>query len=268
MKWTIGSTTRPYSSIPFVDACRRIADAGYSDVAVFGNEITSKSSNKRVLEVREAATNVGLTPSMVLGRTELTQGLDKGIDDFKRLIDNVAEVGAKWLLDCGTSNPDDFANFYELMRRVSPHAEASGVSISLKPHGGITLTIEDLIRAYNKVNHPGFGLCYDPGNIIYYTKGKLRPEPFAERIAPMTTTFIIKDCILNNETPDVMITPGNGLVDFEKVIGGLVNNGFNGPLFLECVGGTHLEDIDREIAESLDFVRCILKKISELPRCE
>ena len=268
MKWTIGSTTRPYSTISFADACRRIAEAGYSDVAVFGNEITSKSSNKSVLEVRNAAADVGLTPSMVLGRTELTQGLDKGIDDFKRLIDKVAELGAKWLLDCGTDNPANFANFYELMRRVSPHAEASGVSITLKPHGGITLTIEDLIRAHDKVNHPCFGICFDPGNIIYYTKGKLRPEPFAERIAPMTTTLIIKDCILKNETPDVMVTPGDGLVDFEKVIGGLVNNGFDGPLFLECVEGTHLDDIDREVAKSLDFVRRILKKIQKLPRCE
>ena len=266
MKWTIGCTTRPYSEVSFADACRHIAAAGYSDIAVFGNEVTSHSSKDRILAVREAATDAGLIPSIVLGGTDLTGRLDEGVDDFKRLIDNVAELGAKWLLNCGTGNEAHFADFYELMRRAAPHAEACGVSITLKPHGGITLTVEDLIRAHDKVDHPCFGICYDPGNIIYYTKGELRPEPFAEQIAPKTTTFIIKDCVLKHGTPDVMVTPGHGLVDFEKVIGGLINNGFEGPLYLECVGGTRLDDIDRDIAESLNFVRRILERVPESAR--
>ncbi len=130
----------------------------------------------------------------------------------------------------------------------------------MKPHGGISLTVDDLIEAQKEVAHAAFGICYNPGNIIYYTKGNLRPEPFVEAIASKTTTFIIKDCVVENGVPDVMVTPGDGLVDFDAVISGLVVNGFDGPLYLECVGGQTLEDIDRDISASLTLVRNILER--------
>ena len=37
MEHTIGCTTRPYASVSFAEACEHIAEAGYSDVAVFRN---------------------------------------------------------------------------------------------------------------------------------------------------------------------------------------------------------------------------------------
>jgi sugar phosphate isomerase/epimerase len=147
------------------------------------------------------------------------------------------------------------------MRQTAPYAEHVGVNITLKPHGGMTLTIDDLIKAYNEVNHPAFGICYDPGNIIYYTKGELRPEPDIARVAPMVTTGIIKDCIVEDGKPDVMITPGEGLVDFAKVLGGLVEGGFRGPLYVECVGGRELDEINKNVKSTLKFVSDILAEI-------
>ena len=258
MTWIIGCTTRPHNDLNFSEACKYISAAGYSDVAVFGGVVTSKSSKKDVAGVRSAANDSGLTPSMLLGTTNLSDNLEKDIDDYRRLIDNAAELGAKWLLDCGTGNEAQFANYFELMRQCAPHAEIADVQITMKPHGGISLTVDDLIRANDEVDHPAFGICYDPGNIIYYTKGELRPELYVENIASRTTTFIIKDCVLVDGEPDVMVTPGEGLVDFKKVIGDLVANGFDGPLYLECVGGKALADINRDIAASLTFVRNIL----------
>ena len=123
-----------------------------------------------------------------------------------------------------------YADYFELMRQAAPHAAEMGVNITMKPHGGISLTVEDLIDADGKVNHPAFGICYDPGNIIYYTKGDLRPETDVATIAPKVTTTIIKDCVVEDGVPDVMVTPGEGLVDFETVLNGLVNGGFDGPL--------------------------------------
>ncbi len=258
MTHTIGCTTRPYSQLSFADACRHISAAGYSDVAVFGHEVTSSSSNEQVAEVRKAAADTGLNPSMLLGGSDLSGSLENSVADLKRLIDNTAGLGAKWLLDCGISNEEHYGKFFELMRQASPHAEACGVCITLKPHGGITLTVDDLIEAHHEVNHPAFGICYDPGNIIYYTKGELRPEPFVEELASIISTFIIKDCVVEDGTPDVMVTPGEGLVDFDTVIGGLVANGFKGPLYLECVGGKTLDEIDRNVGASLKFVQGIL----------
>ena len=265
MQLTLGCTTRPYSSLSFAEACARIAEAGYSDVAVFANEgqvpVRSDSSPDEVAAAREAAAQAGVQPSMLIGRTRLDLGLEAAIEDYKRLIDNAAALGTKWLLDCGTGKPEWFDDFFQVMREAAPYAEEKGMAITLKPHGGVTLTAQDLIDAYEKVNHPGFGICYDPGNIIYYTKGEQRPETALDEVAPTVNTAIIKDCTLHDGQPDVMVTPGEGLVDFEKVLGGLIAGGFRGPLYLECVGGKEIEEIHANVRATRSFIRQILESL-------
>ena len=263
MKHTIGCTTRPYESLTFSDACDHISAAGYTDVAVFANAgqnpIRADSTSSEIKAASRAASNAGLTPSAVMGSVRfLNEGLKVCLDDYKRLIDNAAALGAKWLLDCGTSNEAHYNSYYELMRRAAPHADQAGVNIALKPHGGISLTVQDLIKADQMVGHPAFGICYDPGNIIYYTKGELRPETDISAIAPKVTTMIVKDCIVQDGEPDVMVTPGEGLVDFKEVLSGLMVGGFDGPLYVECVGGSTLDEIDANIESTLKFVRDIL----------
>jgi sugar phosphate isomerase/epimerase len=270
MELVVGCTTRPYSFLSFAEACEHIADAGYTDVAVFANvveegkravPVRSDSSPNEVAATRKAAADAGLEPSMLIGGAKLNLGLDAAVDDYKKLIDNAAALGAKWLLDCGTGREELYDQYYELMRRAAPHAQQAGVNITLKPHGGITLTIQGLIDAYKKVNHPAFGICYDPGNIIYYTKGELRPETDIDKVAPMVTTGIIKDCVVEDDKPDVMVTAGDGLVDFDKVLSGLVAGGFRGPLYVECVGGKEPDEIDANVRFTLKFVGDILAKL-------
>jgi len=270
MELVVGCTTRPYSAVSFPEACERIADAGYTDVAVFANVIDesrravpvrSDSTPDEVAAARKAAADAGLAPSMLIGSTKLNLGLDAAVDDYKKLIDNAAALGTEWLLDCGTSREELYDQYYELMSRAAPHAQQAGVNITLKPHGGITLTVQGLIDAYEKVNHPAFGICYDPGNVIFYTKGELRPETDIGKVAHMVTTGIIKDCVVEDGKPDVMVTPGEGLVDFDKVLSGLVAGGFRGPLYVECVGGKELGEIDRNIRSTLTFVKDILAKL-------
>ena len=178
MKLVIGCTTRPHAFLTLAEACEHIAAAGYTDVAVFGNKIDedksgnlvrSDSTPEELAVARKAAADAGLKPSMLIGGTKLNLGLDAAVDDYKRLIDNAAALGTTWLLDCGTGNEELYDQYYELMSRAAPHAQQAGVNITLKPHGGITLTVEGLVYAYEKVNHPAFGICFDPGNVIYYT---------------------------------------------------------------------------------------------------
>jgi sugar phosphate isomerase/epimerase len=256
MKWTIGCTTRPYSSLSFADACAHIAAAGYTDVALFGNTgVTSESSREAVLAARQTAEDAGLTPSMVLAHARLEPGVEGAAADYRRLIDNAAELGARWLLDLGTSDVERRGEYVAVMRQVAPHAQEAGIGISLKPHGGITLTTADLIAIHAEIDHPAFGICYDPGNLIYYTKGEERPEMHVAEVAPLVTTGIVKDCVLHDDRPDVMITPGEGLVDFPAVLSALALGGFGGPLYVECVGGEALDEIDANVRRTLSFVR-------------
>lgn len=270
MELVVGCTTRPHSRLSFAEACEHIVAAGYTDVAVFANvvdenksevPVRSDSTSDEVAAARKAAADAGLEPSMLIGSTNLNLDLDAAVDDYKRLIDNAAALGTKWLLDCGTSKEELYDKYYELMSRAAPHAQEAGVNITLKPHGGITLTVQGLVDAYERVNNPAFGICYDPGNIIFYTKGEMRPETDLDKVTPMVTTGIIKDCVLEDGKPDVMVTPGEGLVDFDTVLSGLVAGGFRGPLYVECVGGQELDEIDRNVKSTLGFVKDILAKL-------
>lgn len=262
MELTVGCTTRPYGQLSYSEAYSRIAEAGYSDVAVFANDgrapVGPDSSPAEVADVRKAAEDAGVVPSMLIGGTRLGDGLDAAVDDYKRLIDNAAALGANWLLDCGTSNEAHFDDYFELMRQAAPHADEVGVNVTMKPHGGISLTVSHLLAANRNVNHAAFGICYDPGNIIYYTKGDLRPETDVSEVAPVVTTGIIKDCTVVDGVPDVMVTPGDGLVDFHSVLSGLVAGGFDGPLYVECVGGKEPDEVDRDVAFARGYVEGIL----------
>ncbi len=95
------------------------ADRPYTDVAMFGGVVKSTSSPEEVAQPRASATASGLKPSMLLGGTNLGEGLEHGVDDYKRLIDNAAELGTKWLLHCGTGNEALYTDYFELMRRAT-----------------------------------------------------------------------------------------------------------------------------------------------------
>jgi sugar phosphate isomerase/epimerase len=261
----IGCTSRPYGGLEYAEAYARIAAAGYTDLAVFGNSgrvpVQADSSPAEVAAVRAAARAAGLRPSMLIGGTQLDSGLEAATSQYRRLIDNAASLGVRWLLDCGTDRQEHFDAYFELMRRMAPHAAAAGLSITLKPHGGITLTAEDMLAAAERVGHPAFGLCFDPGNIVYYTKGARRPETDVASVAPRVTTAIIKDCVVNEGKSDVAVTAGDGLVDFPYVLRALADAGFDGPYYVECVGSSEPDQVDRDVAFTLGYVRGILRAL-------
>ena len=264
MKLTLGCTTRPFSSLGFAETCKRIAAAGYTDVAVFSAPGLEPDSDPKEAEaVRQVVEDAGLVPSMLLARARLGEvgSLDEAEDAYRQLIDRAVVLGATWLLDLGAGQEDQLESYVMLMKQAAPYAQQAGIQITVKPHGGITRTTGDLIAVCERVDHPAFGLCYDPGNILYYTQGDEQPEIAIDRVAPLVRTGIIKDCIVRDGKPDVMITPGEGWVDFDAVLGGLVRGGFCGPLYVECVGGTTVGEIDRNLRETRDFIQAILDRL-------
>ena len=263
MSLALGCTTRPYSDISVADACSRIAAAGYTDVALFrGAEASADSTRDQILALRRVVLDAGLGPSMLLGHVDLKRGPEAALSAYRSLIDNAALLGARWLLDLGTDQEALFDTYLEVVRQAAPYAQQAGIGITLKPHGGITLTSQGLISIHRRVNHPAFSICYDPGNIIYYSKGQELPTDHLAEVAPLVKTLIIKDCVVRNGTPDVMITPGEGMVDFDAVLSVLLAAGFEGPLYLECVGGESLEERDRNVRQALPYLQRILSQLT------
>jgi sugar phosphate isomerase/epimerase len=259
MTLTLGCTTRPYGDLSFAKVCQHIAAAGYTDVALFRTVgVSAESTPDQIHDIRQTALDAGLEPSMLLGRTRLDLGLDAAVAEYRQLIDNAALLGARWLLDTGISQRELLDDYCAMMRQAAPHAEQAGMHITLKPHGGITQTTHDLIEIYRRVDHPAFGISYDPGNILYYSRGEEQPTTHLSEVAPLVTTAIIKDCTIVDGVPDVMVTPGEGLVDFRAVLSGLVEGGFRGPLYLECVGGDTMEEINDSVRRTKTYIQDIV----------
>lgn len=257
-----GCTTRPHNKLPFEEACTRIAHAGFTDVALFGSAgemlVRGDSTDDEMATRRGQAEAAGLKPSMVMGVAGLWEGLETATANYTRIVECAGKLGADWIMDCGTRKEEHFEDYYELMRRVAPVAQDLGVKITLKPHGGVSMTAEDMLRARDAIDHPGFGLCYDAGNTLYYTKGELKPEEDVKVLASDVDVFIVKDFKLVDGEPEVMVTAGDGEVDFVSVLGTLVKAGFDGPMYVECVGSTEPDAIDRDVAFTLGYVKGIL----------
>ena len=258
MQLTLGATTRPWHTFPFEEACRSIAAAGYSDVAVFSNAgaipVTSATTAEEAAAVGALARGIGVEPTMLLSSPRLDLPVDEAVAEYCRLIDACAALGAPWLMNCGAEDPATYEPFREIMRQCSPYGQERGVALAMKPHGGIGLTGRMMAETAEAVGHPNFSICYDPGNIIYYTKGERRPETDVPDVAPHVSICIIKDCIVKDDTPDVWILPGEGWVDFGSVLGSLTSAGFRGPLYVECLGGEEKADIDERAARTHELI--------------
>ncbi len=263
MQLTLGATTRPWGKWSFEQACQAIAAAGYTDVAVFSNAgkipLTAESTPDDVAAVRQSVAAAGLTPSMLITAMPLEKPIEEAVAEYRRTIAVAAAAGVTWVMNCGCGQPELYDAYNALMRRCAPYAAEQGVQLVMKPHGGNGLTGQLMRQVVEAVDHPAFSICYDPGNIIYYTKGEVRPESDVHQIKEHVSICIIKDCVVQDDKPDVHLLPGEGLVDFRSVLGSLVESGFRGPLYVECVGGAEWDDINDRACRTHGYVAGIVE---------
>ncbi len=87
--------------------------------------------------------------------------------------------------------------------------------------------------AAKRVNRANFTVMYDPGNIYYYSQGRIDPVEDVKAVAGLVTGVSVKDYL----PPDnVALTPGTGKVDFPALFAELRRGGLEGgPLMIEMV---------------------------------
>lgn len=87
------------------------------------------------------------------------------------------------------------------------YATAKNVSLSIKPHGGANATGAQCRKIADQTGHRNFGLWYDPGNIFYYSDGKLDPVDDAAAVGDVVVGMSVKDF---RPPRRVDVTPGTG----------------------------------------------------------
>jgi len=254
MSVPLGCFNRPWSKFEYGDALAGIAAAGYDLTGTMRQQgealIDTDTTQEEVAALRAQVQRAGLKPATVLGGFALDGSFDQSVSGFEALIDRVAVFGAEYLLHCGAGNEQQYERFYETMRACCDYAQDRGVTLTLKPHGGISTSGADLLRAVERIDHPNFGIYYDPGNIMHYEG--LDPVQELEPVVEHVVAMCIKDSL--GKLEGVMITPGVGKVDFRGVFDVLFEAGFDGPCIVECLGGETLEEVNEEASKTRDFL--------------
>jgi sugar phosphate isomerase/epimerase len=238
--WQIGCYTRPWAGEDWRAAFDAIAQAGYKHVGLMttkakgGLILSTASTPDEARLVGEEARKRGLAiPSAWCGGIPVGQSLEAAVEGLRKLIDHCAACGAANLLMGGVGDPRLEPAYYKAIAECCDYAAAKGVGLSVKPHGGTNSTGPQCRKLVERVGHKNFRLWYDPGNIFYYSDGKLDPVDDAATVDGLVVGMSVKDF----EPPkNVAVTPGTGKVNFAAVLARLKQGGFTrGALVVECL---------------------------------
>jgi len=262
--YRVGIYTRPWDQFDYRVALDAIAEAGFR----YAGLMTTKLPDRRLViscdidpeqsqRIGEEVRKRGLSiPSVYGGGIPVAKSLQAGIDGMRRLIDNCVAAGARTLLMGGIGNEKLYEAYYKAIAECCDYAAEKKLAITVKPHGGMNATGPQCRRCIERVGHPNFSLWYDPGNIYFYSDGKLDPVADAATVDGLVREgMCIKDFKMEQSEgrtrKDVWVTPGEGMVDFPAVLARLRRGGFTaGDLVVECIARPDPTDLRALLAEA------------------
>jgi len=260
--WQIGCYTRPWDQHDYRVALDAIAEAGFKYVGL----MTTKAQPPLVISATtgvEEAEAIGrevvqrglIAPSVYGGDIPVNESLEAGIKALRRLIDNCAAARVGNLMMGGIGDQRLYAAYYKAIAECCDYAAGKKVGISVKPHGGLNATGPQCRKAIESVGHRNFRLWYDPGNIFYYSDGRLDPIDDAATVDGLVVGMSVKDY---RHPKNVDVTPGSGQVNFPAVMDRLKKGGFtHGPLIVETLTRGDLPTLLEEARKARAFLETL-----------
>ena len=238
-RYQIGCYTRAFDQFDYPVALDAIAEAGFKYVGLLTTNtkqwimIKTTTPVEEVQAMHQQAGQRGLKVLSVYGDFSVAGSVEEGIRGLKQLIDDTVICACPNLMLGGTSDEKLYPLYYKTITECCDYAAVKGVGLSIKPHGGQNATGPQCRKAIELVGKKNFGLWYDPGNIFYYSDGKLDPVDDAATVDGLVAGVSIKDYLPPKE---VLVDIGKGKVDFPAVLARLKKGGFTrGPLIVECL---------------------------------
>lgn len=245
--YQLGCFTRPFDQHDYRTALDAIAEAGFKYCGIMTAKgqnwvtINESTSPEEAARVGSDAKDRGLRVLSVYADWKTTEPTAKGVEALRRLVDHCAACGSPSLMLGGTTDERLAPAYYRAIGECCPYAAAQGIGITIKPHGGLNATGPQCRKLIESVNQPNFRLWYDPGNIFYYSDGKVDPVEDAATVDGLVVGVSAKDF---RPPKDVMVTPGEGRVDFPKVLRRLGRGGFrSGPVLVETLASGDLRQV-------------------------
>jgi sugar phosphate isomerase/epimerase len=300
--WAIGCHTRPFTTFRASQAGNpdyvldAVKGAGYEfadmiapvnggrgagstasggDAAARGRGPSGPPTQEAIAELKQKLVARGLK-SNIANFPTAPKGvpLAEAIASARQVIANAHTLGQKYALNLGIEEEERWVDWCKVLSDAAAFGKERGVKVVVKHHHGLNNTSMDLLAWIKQVDHPNFGVFFDPGNVVYYT-GK-DPVKQLEIIGPHVSGVVAKDCsaphfmeravgdppfgatVAGAGNPEVMIQFGTGKVDFAAFFKRLKSAGFNGPVMVEGTSvGTTLEQTMANARANREFLEKI-----------
>lgn len=238
-RFQIACMTLPYAAFPLDRALAGIARSGYRYVAWGVNHRDSSGAARPLLAVDAPAAEaarlaarcrgMNLEPVMMFSTVHLEAA--HALDAHLRRIDQAAAARIPFLLTFGKTGRGEYEALVRNLKGMAAPAQAAGVTVVLKQHGGNSATGEACARILAEVGEPSIRMCYDAGNVLDYENRD--PIPDIRSCWRDVRAFAIKD---HRNTPkDEDCGPGFGEIDHYKLLLPVMRTGLTMPLACENI---------------------------------
>ncbi len=230
-------------NMPIIAALEQIAATGYDGIDIsgtHGNSADPRSVTTQIRqETRSAATRLGLSVEAIITHATLTDSLfTEAPLDLRGSVDLAVDVGAPVVVFHMGGSVDDAAKRAETWKRVVDYlkraldyAAARQVKLAVDGvwKGWIVETPEAFLELSQAVNHPSFGINFDP---CYLTLLGFDPVQVAQMWRGHIVHGHLKDHIGGQPEWEHKI-PGQGEIDYARVVEGLHDIGFDAAISIE-----------------------------------
>jgi sugar phosphate isomerase/epimerase len=283
-RYKLGVMAAMYAALPLNEAMKRIRKAGFqcvcparkhgSDV-VYSTDLPKAERPRMLRRIRD----LGVEPVMSLGGfggsdPASEAGLKRYLDEIDLSADFEIPiiVGAgPWYYTKFPTVPkrerdwqQEVNRFFTGLEKVVRHAETAGVTVTLKPHTGITARAKECMEVVKRLPSPRLKICWDAGNVSFYEG--VHPDPDLADLAPDVKAVCIKDHLGLRAEANFPV-PGQGQVDHELMFRTLFSAGFNGPMCVERVDGKDggklaPEVVDERLAAASRYLVPLLDRVA------
>lgn len=253
--WQIGCRTRPWAGYEYRVALDAIAQAGFKYIGFGGAKsktgwvVGADTPIDEARRIGEETRNRGLEIPLLYGGDFRGH---EGPARLRRIIDNCAACGAWSVVIAEAGNQQTWEGYCRTLAECCGYAAEKQITLQLKSHGGLLADSPLCRKVIERVGHKNLTILYDPGNICYYSDGKIDPVDDAASVAGLVTGMLIKDY---RHPKQVDVTPGTGQVRFPQLMAQLIKGGFtHGPLIVETLASGSLEQKLAEAKKARRFV--------------
>jgi sugar phosphate isomerase/epimerase len=225
--------TNSYHTYGHDEALRGIAEAGYRyvELSAVPGWTEHVDFDTPPGEVRKQLESYGLEAVSISGHSDLTtrEGLEHGLKavrwaaDYGLPIMNTAVGGHQ-------SADENEAAFLGNIGKLADAAESAGIVVALEIHGDIMASSDVTIPLLEKIGRESVKVNYDTANVEYYSGDRAVDD--LPKITPYLAHVHLKDTKGGKGNWDFP-APGDGVVDFARVLSILEGAGYTGPYSVE-----------------------------------